>query len=229
MALSHPPSPFRFKLVPSTSCWEGAPITLNHCCTSKWTFVMVGVTMILQFEGHEGRTRWHFLIDRQGAMGIDAFVAVVKFKKWRREHLHLQAPAIHSDDYRLIIQTYASGHSHMHLTTHTHTHTPRDNLLTQFVDFCLCFVTVLLSSFPYYLLPQQQHRIGCVWVFCPAFSQCNKPLIIESTQACQTPLLLTPSSQLPATSHWGVYTLTHTDTHTHMQIHSCRHKCKQGA
>lgn len=49
---------------------------------------------------------------------------------------------------------------------------------------------------------------------------------MESTQACLTTLLLAPSSQLPATSHWGVYALTHTGAP--MQTRHMKYISKKG-
>lgn len=118
-------------------------------------------------------------------------------------------------------KAYASAHSHTQLNVFNHTHItcPESIFSLRLFTSSSTSSSVLLSSFSHYLLQYRLPRMGCVWqcVFCPAFSQGNTALITESTQACLTALLLAPSSQLPATSHWGVYTLTHTHTYSLMQ------------
>lgn len=138
-------------------------------------------------------------------------------KKNYRAHLHLQASATNFNSRRAS-ETQASARSH----TLLHTNMPTVNLFTQFAHFLLS----LLSSSSRCLVPQQQSRQMCVrtCTVCPAFSRCNKPLIMKSTQACLTPLLLPPPhNYLPLGC-------TLFDTHWHRQRHvrSCGYGCKRG-
>lgn len=41
---------------------------------------------------------------------------------------------------------------------------------------------------------------------------------VTTIQPCLAALLLAPSSHLPATSHWGIHALTHSDTNTHTHV-----------